>query len=169
MPSHLKKPEVPVNTIVAPMSFKILTKDQNKLKDDYPEAIDSTFIIMNSMPNIASSEGSITLINNLDEVIDQMIYSEDYHSVLLNNLNGVSLERIRTSGSSIAMSNWYSASSIKNHATPGYQNSQFQSGEEIQGNIEVLPVIFAPNEPGQANFTTLNYTFEEPGNVIITS
>ena len=154
------------NTIVAPMSFKILTKDQNKLKDDYPEAIDSTFIIMNSMPNIASSEGSITLINNLDEVIDQMIYSEDYHSVLLNNLNGVSLERIRTSGSSIAMSNWYSASSIKNHATPGYQNSQFQSGEEIQGNIEVLPVIFAPNEPGQANFTTLNYTFEEPGNVI---
>ena len=138
------------------MSFKVLTKDQTTLKDNYPEAEESTFIIMNSMPNISSTEGSITLIDNLDQIIDHMNYSEDYHSVLLNDLNGVSLERIRPNSSSIELSNWYSASSIKNHATPGYANSQFQSEEEIQGNIAISPGTFSPNEPGQANFTTLN-------------
>jgi lamin tail-like protein/Big-like domain-containing protein/flagellar hook capping protein FlgD len=154
------------NVIIAPLSFKVLTKDLTILKDNYPEAIESTFIIMNSMPSISSTEGSITLKNNFDLVIDHMIYSEEYHSVLLNDLNGVSLERIRPSASSIDSTNWYSASSIKNHATPGYLNSQFQSGEEIQGNIAILPGTFSPNQPGQANFTTLNYTFDEPGNVL---
>jgi hypothetical protein len=154
------------NIIIHPMSFKVLTKDQAILKDNYPEAEEPTFIIMNSMPNISSTEGSITLINNLDQVIDHMNYSEDYHSVLLNDLNGVSLERVRPSSSSMDPSNWYSASSTKNHATPGYLNSQFQSGEEIQGTIAISPGTFSPNAPGQANFTTLNYTFDKAGNIL---
>lgn len=154
------------NVIMRPMSYKVLSKDQAILKDIYPVADLSTFIVLNSMPNISSTLGSITLIDNLDQAIDHMNYSEAHHSILLDDFNGVSLERIDPNGNSKAPSNWYSASAAKNHATPGYVNSQFQSGETLKGDIAIQPVVFSPDGPGQPNFTTLNFTFDEPGNII---
>jgi len=154
------------NLIISPLSYKVLTKNQTILKDHYPKGQESTFIILPSMPNLSSTEGAVTLIDNLDQVIDYMDYSEEYQSILLNDLNGVALERIRPSGSSIDQNNWFSASSIDNFATPGYENSQFQLANEIPGNIIVQPATFAPDEPGRANFTTLNFSFDEPGNVV---
>ena len=154
------------NVIIYPMSYKVLTTDQTTLKDHYPNGQESTFIILNTLPNLSSTEGSVTLIDNLEQTIDHMNYSEDYHSQLLYDFNGISLEKIRPASSSINPNNWVSASSLENFATPGYINSQFQLEEKSQGNITVQPGAFAPNVPGLANFTTLNFSFEKPGNII---
>lgn len=154
------------NIIMQPLSYKVLTKDQTILKDNYPDAESSTFIVLNSMPNISSTLGSITLTDNSDQIIDHMNYSEAYHSILLHDLKGVSLERIEPNGNSTAPSNWYSASGTKNNATPGYVNSQYHSAEVNQVDIAIQPIVFSPNNLGQANFTTINYTFDEPGNII---
>ncbi len=154
------------NLIIQPGTYKVMTTDGTVLKNEYPRAEESTFIVVDALPNLLNTAGSVELIDNFGQGIDFMNYDEAYHSTLIGDLEGVSLERIRPSSSSIEPSNWFSASSTENFATPGYLNSQFLAGQEAEGNIIVQPATFAPDDPGRANFATLNYNFEEPGNVI---
>ncbi len=154
------------NQIIAPNSFNVITNDGTILKDHYPNALSETIIEVEALPNMNNTEGSISIIDNGGNVIDFMIYKDEYHSSLLSNVEGVALERIRPDESSLDSANWFSASSSDNYATPGYQNSQFLLPDADPGTINISPISFAPDEPGRPNFTTLNYTFDEPGNIV---
>ena len=69
-----------------------------------------------------NDESTIVLINKSGKVFDELSYHEDWHYGELNDNENVSLEKIDIKGFNVS-SNWTSASSTENFATPGYKNS----------------------------------------------
>ena len=76
------------------------------------------------------------------------------------------MERILFSGDSNDPNNWFSASSTEGGATPGYENSQSREPQAQAGAVKIDPPTFAPDIAGASNFTTLNYSFDDPGNTL---
>jgi hypothetical protein len=97
-----------------------------------------------------------------DDVLDHFSYSKDYHSILLKDEEGVSLERISISEPTEEQHNWQSASSTSGHATPGYQNSISRPDFASKAIITVEPEIFEPLI-GQPSFAQIIYNLEKPG------
>jgi hypothetical protein len=82
---------------------------------------------------------------------------------LIDNTEGVALERIDYNGPSQSADNWHSAATSVGYGTPTYKNSQYLSNDGAQGSIKVSPEIISPDNDGQDDFCTLNYNFPEPG------
>ena len=110
--------------------------------------------------------GAAILIDSEEREVDRFDYNADFHSPLLRDVEGVSLERINFNGSSNDPNNWFSSSSTNNYATPGYANSQARLGEAKELIIHIDPPSFSPDLAGISDFTTIAYQFDEPGNVI---
>lgn len=154
------------NLFINPHTYFVITSDGVNVMSQYPNAEESAFIEISSMPSLPSDAGTLSIIdlNNLE--IDKIEYSEDYHSLLLDDPNGVSLERILFSGNSNDSNNWFSASSAEGGATPGYANSQSREPDSQLGSLSIEPATFAPDMAGASNFTTVNYSFDDPGNTL---
>ncbi|PWL30858.1 lamin tail domain-containing protein [uncultured Roseivirga sp.] len=154
------------NLFIHPNSYFVITNDAANIKTQYPSAVESAFIEISSMPSLPSDEGTVFIYNLSNLEIDKFEYSEDYHSSLLDDPDGVSLERILFSAESNDSNNWFSASSTEGGATPGYANSQSRDPDSQPGAIRIDPATFAPDAAGAANFTTVNYSFDDPGNTL---
>lgn len=111
-------------------------------------------------------KGAVIILDNTGRTIDRFDYDEAYHSPLLNDNEGVSLERLRHNGESNDANNWFSAVAATNYATPGFVNSQALMGDARNDIVVVAPLTFSPDISGTADFTTLTYTFDNPGNVL---
>jgi len=82
---------------------------------------------------------------------------------LIDNDEGVSLERIDPAGPSQDESNWHSAASTAGYATPTYKNSQYKLLNAINATIEVVPKVFSPDNDGHDDIATIQYAVTEPG------
>src|SRR6185369_2237327 len=49
--------------------------------------------------------------------------------------------------------------------TPTYKNSQYRINDEVKAEINVSPEIVSPDNDGQDDFATIDYSFPEPGYV----
>lgn len=154
------------NLFMAPKAYFTITNDGEILHQQYPNTRQNTLIQLSSMPSIPSDAGEISLLNSEQVLIDKITYNEDYHSPLLTNPRGVSLERINPSQPSDNRNNWFSASATEYSATPGYGNSQSKTMPPQIGEIQIVPLSFAPESVGMANFTTINYSFKTSGNTL---
>ena len=147
--------------LVEPQTYVVLTEDGNVLKGEYLQAKEETFLEMD-LPSFPDDEGSVLLLDDKDEIIDGLSYSDRWHSVFLKEDEGVSLEKISTEGPTNDLQNWKSASSASGFATPGYLNSNTRA-EGIAGeSIHIEPEIFLPAQ-GQPDFTQIKYNFEKGG------
>jgi flagellar hook assembly protein FlgD len=81
---------------------------------------------------------------------------------LLHNTEGVSLERIDYNAPSV-QNNFHSAATSVGYGTPGYKNSQYKINEDVPGEITISPEIFSPDNDGNEDFATINYSFPSPG------
>ncbi|OEK02559.1 hypothetical protein BFP97_13960 [Roseivirga sp. 4D4] len=154
------------NLFMAPQSYFVITNDGTTLQEQYPNARSETFIELLSMPSIPSDSGELSLLNSATTVIDSLSYNEDYHSPLLPDPRGVSLERINFSQPSNSRDSWFSASSTEYSATPGYANSQSRPMFSQTGEISIEPLTFDPESSRAANFVTINYSFISSGNTL---
>jgi len=84
------------------------------------------------------------LISSEGTFIDGMHYMENYHSPLLNNQEGVSLERISGKQDSLLPQNWASASSSAGYATPGQRNSNSLAESNNPNLLSLEPQVFEP-------------------------
>lgn len=160
---------VPVNLvmisadrILAPREYLVFTSNKNALKENYPNSIEAT-LLQTLTPPMADDEGSIALIKQDGEVMDAFKYTDNLHSPLLKDREGVSLERISFSEITQEASNWKSASSAAGFATPGYLNSSVRPDFFVDENaVTVEPEIFSPASPGR-DFARINYRFDQGG------
>jgi hypothetical protein len=146
--------------LLEPHGYLVFTEDEIVLKSEYPQGQELTFRQMD-IPSLADGEGSVVLSSEDGQEIDRVHYQDDYHSVFIQDDEGISLERL-TFGESEDAENWKSASSAV-RATPGYLNSNAISGS-ASGDETILiePEVFLPVD-GQPNFTTINFKFDRPG------
>jgi len=133
------------------------------VKGEYISAVEENLFEVTDLPAFNDDAGSAALVDPQNNVIDFFNYTDDYHSVFINDDEGVSLERISFTTATNDKGNWTSASSTIGFATPGYVNSNVR-GEQAKGKITISPEVFEP-VTGQPSFTQIQYTFEHGGYV----
>jgi hypothetical protein len=145
--------------IVSPESFLAFTPDIEQLKEQYPTRT-STNWRKTSLPSYNDDFGTVILLDNTENLMQRFDYTEDMHFDLLDDEEGVSLERISFEVDENDANNWTSASSEAGFATPGELNSQNADNPINQlGNdcIKVEPAAFSPDGDGFKDFATIIY------------
>jgi len=150
--------------VLYPGEFTVLTKEANNIKTEYINAKQDRMLQMATLPTYNNSDGHVYLINNLNTTVDNFKYDEKMHFALLNDVKGVSLERIDYNRLSSDKTNWHSAAEDVGYATPGYENSQFQKAE-INDEITISPETFSPDNDGIDDVVNISYQFAEGGYV----
>lgn len=149
--------------VIGPGDYLVFTSDANVLLTNYPKGLSENFIEIASLPSYPNEEGTVLILDSNSEIKDGLNYHEDFHYNLLENVDGVSLERVSFSQPN-SEDNWRSAASTEGFATPGYMNSQSFSSEVPSGRVRADPEVFIPGNTGTGrDFTTINYQLEEPG------
>ncbi len=151
--------------IILPKNYKAFTEDGNELPVFYPFTKRENVYRVNSLPAYNNAEGTVYLLSPNQTVMDRVDYVEDMHFVLLEDLKGVSLERIDPSRPSDDITNWGSAAESQGYATPGYQNSQALAAILGEEDINVFPEIFSPDNDGFQDVVTFTFQNTKPGMV----
>jgi hypothetical protein len=152
------------NILLFPGEFILLTTDVDAVKSQYLTTNPDAFLQMTLFPSFPNSNGNVIILNEQGNILDEVNYSEKWHFPLIKNVQGVSLERVDYDAPSI-QSNFHSAATSVGYGTPGYKNSQYQITEEMREGIIVMPEIFSPDNDGQDDFVTINYSFPAAGYV----
>jgi len=146
-----------------PGEFLVCTKDTAALATQYISCDPQTFCTMKSFPSFPDDAGTVVLLNDSLDVLDEFSYSSKMHSSFLADEEGVSLERISLGKSTNDPINWASAAESVGFATPGLPNSQTESETEIQDEITPEPKAFSPNGDGYNDELTIHFQFGKPG------
>ena len=150
--------------LILPQQYLVLTEDPSAVAADYPRAVLENFIEVSRLPSFPNEGQGVVLLNPDETVIDYFLYDNDMQHALLDDDKGVSLERISFSNPTNDRNNWHSAAKSEGFATSGYVNSQsFNTKTPTFKNIVVSPKVFLPNQSGQNDFVTINYSFDQPG------
>lgn len=153
-------PIIESDYILSPHSYLVLTTSGTILKSQFSTTQEEN-LLASVLPSLNDDEGSIAILSDKGESLDFFEYVDDFHSPLLKDKEGVSLERISLSEPAIISDNWKSASSAAGFATPGYLNSNARPENLFDENaILIEPEIFSPNIPGQ-DFAQINYRFDQ--------
>lgn len=149
-----------------PGNFLVCTKDSAILAAQYFSSAPESFSVMKTLPSFPDDAGTVVLLNDSLEVLDEFSYSAKMHSPFLADENGVSLERISLEKPTINRNNWASAAASVGFATPGLTNSQILSETDIQDEITIDPKAFSPNGDGYNDQLSINYHFGKPRNIV---
>ena len=153
------------NRLLFPGDYIVITADAAAVKKQYLSKDPAVFAEISSMPSLPDDKGDVLILNAQGKLIDELSYDAHWQFKLLNNNEGVALERIDYNQPTQDAANWHSAATSAGYGTPGYQNSQYKSNVQLQGNISVTPAVFSPDNDGFDDFLTINYQFPEAGYV----
>jgi hypothetical protein len=151
--------------LLAPNSYLALTEDKAQLIFDYPQSDVDHVFELDQVPGLANAEGYLVIQDRNGQVLDSVYYLDDFHSPLLGDPEGVSLERLSLDYPAIDQDNWASASSTSGFATPGFKNSQQASQSQVEDRLAINPRTFVPGSanPARPSFTTINYEMPVSG------
>lgn len=149
-----------------PGEYLCFTEDKEFLTATYPTH-DEDQIIEVDLPSFNNDSGNVSISHSSasTDYIDQFDYNEDLHFELLDDTEGVSLERISFSADTQSEDNWHSASTTAGFATPGMANSNILPSELTDGEFELVEKVFSPNSDGDNDFLIINYKLDKPGYV----
>lgn len=145
---------------LAPSEYAVLGSDSSFVKQRYPFAVPGRFVQLET-PAYAVDSGTV-LLYYFDQLMDTVSYSNGWHFALLESSDGVSLERVRTEGSSNKRDNWHSAAEAIGFASPGMKNSQDMKGN-LAGDFVLSSNIISPDNDGKDDVLEFTYTMLEPG------
>lgn len=152
-------------SVLNPKQYVALTTNKQLLIDNYNPPTEANIVQVAELPKFNKEGDLVALLNDKGEIIDSLTYLEDWHfSLLGDNTDGVSLERIDITQPSNQSTNWQSAAASVNYATPGYKNSQsFSIGSNNNMLIEIEHTTVSPDSDGFEDFLIINYATESPG------
>lgn len=150
--------------ILAPKSYVALTEDVESVKTIYNTPADAN-IVNAELPSYNNDDGIVALFNLNNEMLDSFFYNEDQHFKLLDDVEGVSLEKINLAPFDNSVSNWHSASSFAGYATPGYKNSNSISNIDINEEFVFEKKTFSPDGDSKDDLLILIYNLPESGYV----
>ena len=146
--------------------YLLITENAYVIKRDFFTPFPERILQLNSMPSMNDDKGTLFLLNDNGKIIDQLSYQSDWHFKLLDNVEGVSLERIDINAPTQNKENWHSAATSVGYGTPTYKNSQNNiSTFNNEQNIIIDPLSISPNNDGVNDFLKVNYSFKSPGYV----
>ncbi|MFZ1686068.1 MAG: lamin tail domain-containing protein [Flavobacteriales bacterium] len=155
--------------LLLPGQYIAITESASNIEAEYPLGHADRYY-QTDIPSYNNEEGTVVLLDVDGDTLDLFRYNDNLHFELLNNTEGVSLERINPARPSSDNTNWHSAAEALGWATPGYRNSQYSLTDEPTGELVVDRAIFSPDNDGFEDVLTMGYRFDEPGftgNIVI--
>lgn len=148
--------------ILDPGAYLVLTEDPAETANTYTSSDPATFREVN-LPSFNNSDGNVTIsVGGVQ--LDLVDYDEDWHFALLDDVDGVSLERINPMASTNDATNWQSASATVGNGTPGLQNSAFVgSATAGDGLLTLIEDTFSPNLDGESDQVVIRYVLPTDG------
>lgn len=126
------------NVIIKKGGYLLLTKNLDDVSSFYSLPTDLNHFEPLHWPILNNLGSTIVLYNLGDEsVIDEVSYSSSWHSSMIKDKKGVSLERISPDEESNRTSNWTSASELMGFASPGMRNSQITDAGGGSGSTSI--------------------------------
>jgi hypothetical protein len=150
---------------IFPVDYIAITEDATSLQKEYLVQDPAKILVVSALPSFPDDRGIVVITNGQGNVVDEVCYSEKWQFALMNNAEGVALERIDPYDSSQKQSNWHSAASTSGYGTPTYKNSQYKQSSPVNAAIQVMPKVFSPDNDGHDDITTIAYQVTEPGYV----
>ncbi len=153
------------NYLLFPQDFMVITEDPATVKRDFIAQNIDAFVTVASMPSFNDDKGDVIILNAHGNITDELKYDEKWHFKLIDNREGVALERIDFNAATQSEANWHSAATSVGYGTPTYKNSQYRLDLQVKGEITVTPEIVSPDNDGLDDFATIDYSFPSPGYV----
>jgi len=153
----------PLPYYIFPGDYIVETEDADNLALQYLVKNPENVLLISSPPSFPDDEGTVVALNFQGNVVFYVKYKDDWHFKLIDNAEGVSLERIDPDGTSQDETNWHSAASTAGYGTPTYKNSQYKLVQSINAAIEISPKVFSPDNDGRDDIATVQYVVTEPG------
>ncbi|NBC06830.1 MAG: hypothetical protein GVY26_06505 [Bacteroidetes bacterium] len=150
------------NLLIFPGEYLVLSEDPDNISMEYTVPQPAN-LVLNDLPSLDNDEGNLTL--RLEGVtLDSFDYFDDYHYALLDDEEGVSLERVSPGAPTQDAGNWHSAASTVGFATPTGPNSQFfEQPGELPNIINIPNRRFSPDGDGFEDVLLVNYETNQPG------
>jgi hypothetical protein len=149
--------------LIFPGDFITITESAINTKQNYMVTNTDWLIEIPTMPSMNDDEGNVIFLNFQGKIIDQVKYKDDWHFKLIDNNEGISLERIDYNLPSQKAETWHSASFASGYGTPTAKNSQFKTGNFADGEISATPKTFSPDNDGLDDILSINYSFNDRG------
>ncbi len=156
--------DIPVNYILSPGEYVLLTEDSAATAADYSYRNTAVFIEMD-LPTFNNDSATVYVLNPDSLSLDNFSYDADLHFELINDVEGVSLERINQNAESNNAFNWHSAAEAAGWGTPGIENSQNYINGSSGMFFTVETPVFSPDNDGYEDVGLFSYSMESAGNV----
>ena len=154
--------QIEEHILIGADEYIVLGEDIAQIAQHYPTVVPDNLYEMD-LPSYSNDSGTVYLIYN-NVIMDRVAYKDDWHFRLLDNTDGVSLERIEPDGGSSDGHNWHSAAEAIGFATPGLVNSQYYPAIE-NGEFSYTNDVVSPDSDGYQDVLQINYQMVEPGYV----
>lgn len=148
-----------------PGEYLVVTEDREALAKAYHVKNEDAVLQLSSLPSFPDDKGIAVLLSSTGNVLDELAYHKDWHFALVNEPEGVSLERIDPAAPTQNRNNWHSAAATAGYGTPGYQNSQYRATETVKATIRITPAVFSPDGDGVDDVATIQYQLADMGYV----
>ncbi len=151
--------------IIYPGEYVAISEDIDFLQDEYNPIADAKFLT-HDLPGFNIDEGNFsiaTLVEDRYVTIDSFDYNEDLHFILIDEVKGVSLERLSFEIEGTNLTNWASASQSVHFATPGYKNSNQLVLATADEQVFLADDIFSPNGDGQGDQLVVQFELDKVG------
>lgn len=150
-------------TYLFPGEYLVVTEDREALAKAYHVKNEDAVLQLSSLPSFPDDKGNVVLLNSTGDVLDEIAYHKEWHFGLINEPEGVSLERIDPAAPAQNRNNWHSAAATAGYGTPGYQNSQYRATERLKATVTVSSSVFSPDSDGFDDVATIQYQLAETG------
>ena len=149
-----------------PGSFYTITTDKNRVTDRYFTSDRKSIFNISSLPSLPDDRGHLVLMNRELDIIDEVRYTEEMHYSLLDDNEGVALEKIRPQALSSDRTNWHSASESSGWGTPGRENSVFSRIIKVDDRVVLSSGRISPDNDGYEDLLVIDLNLEGLGNVV---
>ncbi len=148
--------------IIPPGAYLILAKNLEHIFFYYNKFPGAVYIEIDNWISLDDKSGEIHLLNRSHEIIDSSCYNALWHSIDLESVENVSLEKIELTYPPCYSTSWASASEPEGFATPGFVNSQ-----HLQFTTQSTPIkSFSPNNDGINDLWIYTMYFSSPENKV---
>ena len=160
--SNLKK--INQHFTIGPKQLVLFTEDTLATIADYGTNNPSRFVEMD-LPSFPNDSGTVYLLNIDSNTLDKFSYEDDYHFELINDPEGVALERFLLDSNVDPSLAWHSAAENIGWGTPGLVNSQYYLIEPTNATFEALNEVFSPDNDGYQDVAIFSYNLPQIGMV----
>lgn len=162
-PANIK--DVSTTSVYMPAkTYWVLTTNPTIVQQHYEAKFPNQFVQMSSLPAFNNDVGSVVLLG-ISGVLEQFNYNEKMHIKLLQDGDGVSLERISFAADANALGNFKSAAQSVGFATPTSKNSQEFDSSITKSKVSIANKVFSPDDDGFEDVLKIDYNFTTNGYV----